>query len=126
MSMSKGLAGSMMGAALIDGLVLLAIGPDEHPLPPVLQVPARSFVVPVETDTGLSWASLTDRQRMALLPLGESWPAIDSAGRRRWINVAEILGGLSGQAKARAQARMAEWATLTPQVQAQTSVVRHK
>ena len=85
-------------------------------VPPAAVVPVvpRAAVSP-----NAAWAALTPAQRATLKPLEREWGAINGNRRQKWLEVAERLPRMSADDRARVQARMVEWATMTPQQRAQ-------
>ncbi|MGY4829420.1 DUF3106 domain-containing protein [Sphaerotilaceae bacterium SBD11-9] len=61
-----------------------------------------------------SWASLTPAQKNALRPLEREWGHIDPERRSKWLDIAHKFPSMSPAEQARIQARMEEWAKLTP------------
>jgi hypothetical protein len=64
---------------------------------------------------GPSWNQLSPQQREALAPLAGQWSTIPADSKRKWIEIADKYPQLSPEGKARMQARMAEFARLTPE-----------
>jgi hypothetical protein len=60
------------------------------------------------------WAALTPTQKQALAPLERDWPGIDAQRRAKWLEVAARFPTMEAEERSRLQARMAEWARLTP------------
>ena len=65
-------------------------------------------------EEGVRWQALTPAQREALAPLEREWPGIDAARKQKWIALAGRFNTLSPEERARINARMVEWAKLTP------------
>ena len=65
-------------------------------------------------EEGVRWASLTPAQREALAPLEHDWPGIDAPRKQKWIALAGRFKTLTPDERARINARMVEWAKLTP------------
>lgn len=63
---------------------------------------------------GPSWTELTPAERLALHPLQSHWNGIDSARKQKWREIAARLPSLPRDQQIRMQARMAEWAGMTP------------
>jgi len=78
------------------------------------EIQAQSQLPAVVVPQGRSWASLSPTQQAALAPLQREWDTIDTARKTKWIEVADRLAGLPPQDRARIQARMADWAKLSP------------
>ncbi|MDO9074894.1 MAG: DUF3106 domain-containing protein [Rubrivivax sp.] len=65
-------------------------------------------------EQGPSWASLTPAQRQVLTPLQRDWNNIDLSQREKWVEVAAKFPTMPADERLRLQARMAEWARMTP------------
>jgi hypothetical protein len=63
---------------------------------------------------GPAWRALTARQRKDLAPLERDWPALDAARKAKWLEVSSRFGAMPADEQQRVQARMSEWARLTP------------
>lgn len=61
-----------------------------------------------------SWAKLTAAQKQVLAPLERDWATIDGPRRAKWLEVAARFPSMPAEERARVQARMADWAHLTP------------
>ncbi len=61
------------------------------------------------------WDELTHAQRSVLQPLAPSWNTTNEAQKRKWLTLANQFGQLSADEQGRLQARMGEWAALSPQ-----------
>lgn len=64
--------------------------------------------------TGPAWAELTPAERDALKPLQRDWNNIDAPRKRKWLEIAGRFPRLDPAEQQRIQARMADWAKLTP------------
>lgn len=60
------------------------------------------------------WASLTPAQQQVLAPLARDWPQIEANRRQKWLELAAKFSTLPVDERQRVQARMAEWARMTP------------
>ncbi len=65
-------------------------------------------------EQGPSWASLTPAQRQVLTPLQRDWNGIDVSQREKWVEVAARFPTMSANERQRLQARMADWARMSP------------
>ncbi len=65
-------------------------------------------------DKGVAWGSLTAQQQQALAPLQRDWTSLDANRRQKWLEVAGHFPTMPADERQRVQARMAEWARLTP------------
>jgi Protein of unknown function (DUF3106) len=63
---------------------------------------------------GADWASLTPAQRQVLAPLQRDWNGIDLSQREKWVEVAAKFPSMPADERQRLQARMADWARMTP------------
>jgi len=73
-------------------------------------VPART-----PSEEGIRWTKLKPSQREALKPLQQDWATIDAARKQKWLQVADRMPNMPPDERARVQARMTEWARMTPQ-----------
>lgn len=64
--------------------------------------------------SGPAWDSLSAQQRAALSPLARDWAQIDSQRKSKWLEVASRFPRMPADEQQRVQARMAEWARLSP------------
>jgi hypothetical protein len=82
----------------------------QAPRPPAA---AASRAAPVREE-GVRWHALTPAQREALAPLERDWPGIDAPRKQKWLALAARFKTLPPEERARINARMVEWAKLTP------------
>ncbi len=75
-------------------------------------VPVTTSVPPAAG--GPKWSELPPAQQSALAPLKQHWAGIDASRKSKWIVVAQRFGSLPVDERKRVQARMAEWADMTP------------
>lgn len=75
--------------------------------------PLRAASAP-KAEAKPAWAALTAGQQSALAPLRHQWPSIDADRKAKWLVVAQRFPGLPAEDRQRLQARMAEWASMTP------------
>ena len=109
---------------LLGLLVALGGGPTEtlaqtlaQTLPQTLaQAPAaKPAASAAQLDAGEpAWRALTARQRQNLSPLERDWPGLSAASKAKWLEVSSRLPTMPADEQQRVQARMAEWARLTP------------
>lgn len=102
-SMSMVTAGCLIEPALATG----ATPADQQTLGRPIAV-ARDEIAP-------TWGSLSSDQRAALQPLERTWKTIGPDHKRKWLEVAAQFPVKSTDERQRIQARMTEWAALTPQ-----------
>ena len=74
--------------------------------PPAAAAPVR--------EEGVRWQSLTPAQREALAPLERDWPTIEAPRKLKWLALAGRYHSLPPEERTRIQARMTEWARMTP------------
>ena len=63
---------------------------------------------------GPAWRALTARQRQNLAPLERDWPGIGAASKAKWLEVSSRVPSMPADEQQRVQARMAEWARMSP------------
>ena len=68
---------------------------------------------------GPTWTSLTPEQRSVLAPLQGDWASIDAPRKAKWIDLAGRYPKMPPGDQQRMQARMTEWARMSPQERAQ-------
>lgn len=62
----------------------------------------------------LSWARLTDAQRVALAPFSSQWDTFSDERKRKWIKIASRYSKLTPEQQKGLHERMTEWVRLTP------------
>jgi uncharacterized protein DUF3106 len=95
-------------ASLVLGVAVAAVA---QPQPPPVKRTADA--------SGPSWASLSPEQRSVLAPLKDDWTSIDSPRKAKWLDLAARYPKMPPADQNRMQARMTEWARLSPQQRAQ-------
>lgn len=65
-------------------------------------------------DKGVAWSALTPAQQQVLAPLQRDWTSLEPNRRQKWLEVAARFPAMPADERQRVQARMAEWARLTP------------
>ena len=98
---------------LLGGL-LVALGgwPPETAAQAVAAKPVAPATV---ADTGgPAWRALTSTQRQNLAPLERDWPTLDANRKAKWLEVSSRFATMPVDEQQRVQARMADWAGLTP------------
>jgi Protein of unknown function (DUF3106) len=68
---------------------------------------------------GPTWSTLTPAQRSALAPLERDWASIDPQRKQKWLEIASRMPSMPADERERMQARMHEWAKLSPQERGQ-------
>lgn len=102
-SLSLALAGCLTEQALAAGA-----GTPPHTAGYGSSAPAKAEKPP-------TWASLTPSQRSALQPLQREWRNIGSDHKQKWLEIVAQFPAKSVDERQRIQARMTEWAALTPE-----------
>ncbi|MCF8168871.1 MAG: DUF3106 domain-containing protein [Rhodoferax sp.] len=82
------------------------------PSKPVVHAPVP--VTAVVRTNGPIWTELTKPQRDALGPLAKAWNSLSEAHKLKWLSIAQSYPTLSSDSQLKLQARMVEWAALTP------------
>lgn len=63
---------------------------------------------------GVTWQSLSTRQKSSLAPLEKSWNSLSDGQRRKWLTIAESYPGMGVPEQEKMHSRMVEWAGLSP------------
>lgn len=71
-------------------------------------------------EQGIRWRDLKAAQQASLKPLEQDWSGIDTPRKQKWLQLAARFPKMSAPEQERVQARMADWAKLTPQDRGQT------
>ncbi len=103
----RGLLGSLMAGAAALGLSLCAL-----PAVAADPAPVRPSLLPLAQPL---WSELTPAQHEVLAPLEPQWNALPSAKKRSWLKLADRVPRMKPADREKAQARIREWATLTPE-----------
>ena len=74
--------------------------------------PALGVDLPVSP---LSWARLTNAQRVALAPFASQWDTFSDERKRKWIKIASRYSKLTPEQQKGLHERMTEWVRLTPE-----------
>lgn len=108
---------SLLGFTCVSMLAASVAAQDKSPAPgptaPVASVarpPAKAAV-----EQGVRWRDLKPAQQAPLKPLEQDWSRIEASQKQKWLQVAEGFPKMSAAEQGRVQARMADWAKLTPQ-----------
>ena len=75
---------------------------------------------PNTPEAGPRWSELTAAQRSALKPLERDWSTIPPDPKQKWLDIAARMPRMPAAERERVQARMTEWARLSPQQRGQT------
>jgi len=86
---------------------------------PAIAQPPPSPVKRSADAGGPSWATLSPEQRSVLAPLKDDWSSIDSPRKAKWLDLAARYPKMPPSDQNRMQARMTEWARMSPQQRAQ-------
>lgn len=105
------------GACLLLLLLAPALGLSARAAGP--PVPNPKVVARGGAEVGVRWQDLTPAQQAALKPLERDWTGIDLSGKQKWLELSARFPRMAPEEKSRVQARMAEWAKLTPQERGQ-------
>jgi hypothetical protein len=65
-------------------------------------------------EDGVRWKDLTPAQQSALRPLETQWAQIDAPRKQKWVEIAGRFPSMPQPERDRVQARMSEWAKLSP------------
>lgn len=76
--------------------------------------PAATVTVAAANPGGPAWHELQAAQQQALAPLRQHWSGIDANRKSKWLAVAQRFPSMPQAERDRVQARMAQWAALTP------------
>ena len=104
-------------------MALLALAQDNSTPAPqeassqVTSAPAASASAK-KPESSPTWQSLSANQKTALAPLHKLWPEISEAQTRKWLALSVNFSDRSAEEQAKMQARMKDWAKLTPQQRA--------
>lgn len=99
-----------MSIALLLALVLHLPAHAASPVAAAAKPAAKPAV-----EEGVRWQDLKPAQQLALKPLERDWSGIDRPRKQKWLELSARFPAMSADEQSRVQARMAEWAKLTPQ-----------
>lgn len=74
-----------------------------------------AVAVAAPKERGPQWASLTADQQQSLAPLAAEWDRLSKPHKTKWLGIAKRYPAMNAEEQARVQARMQNWAKLTPQ-----------
>lgn len=74
------------------------------------------------SEAGPKWSDLSATQRNSLRPLERDWASIDADRKEKWIEIAQRIPSMSPTERERIQARMTEWARLSPNERGQARI----
>lgn len=99
-------------AALLSTAMLAPVGGQPAPAAPApLAAPGKQ---PARVEAGPTWSELRASQQVALAPLRAHWAQIEPNRKSKWLEVAQRFGNMPPAERQRVQARMAEWAAMSP------------
>ena len=70
-------------------------------------------------EEGVRWQDLSSEHRTVLRPLEKDWASIAPAPKQKWVEIAVRFPTMPADERGRIQARMAEWAQMTPRERGQ-------
>ena len=108
---SAAVASRWLRLLLASGAIVFAAAVAAQPKP----LPVQRIV----DASGPTWATLTPEQRAALAPLKEDWSSIDAPRKAKWLDLAGRYPTMPASEQKRMQARMTEWARMSPQERGQ-------
>lgn len=85
----------------------------------LVSLPGWSQPAAARAEVGTKWSELTPAQRTALKPLERDWSSIEADRKQKWLQIAGRMPGMPSAERERVQARMTEWARLSPQQRGQ-------
>ena len=112
----KALALAVAGIAMVVLVLAAAHRADAQTRTAGVDGPARP------SEQGVRWQDLQPEQRAALKPLERDWARSSATQKQKWLEIAARFPNLPADEKSRIQARMAEWARLTPEQRGQARV----
>jgi Protein of unknown function (DUF3106) len=74
------------------------------------------------SEAGVLWQDLGAAHRSALRPLEKDWHAIGPEQKQKWIELAARFPAMTADERTRVQARMTEWAQLSPRERGQARI----
>ena len=118
-----GLVGAA-GLAVIAGLIAWLVMPAQSPVsgaePVVAEKSAPGAVTPAALEgrrrlaASGRWSQVPEKDRLILAPLEEDWSELSSDQRLKWLDLAQRFPTLGSEEQLRVQARMVEWARMSP------------
>lgn len=107
----------VVGAALLTLVFALSQALSAHAAGPT--APATKPASKAAAEEGLRWQELKPAQQSVLKPLERDWSGIDAQRKQKWLELSARFPRMSPDEQARVQARMTEWARMTPQERGQ-------
>lgn len=87
--------------------------------PSAFAQPASTALPGTTAEAGPRWPDLTPAQRASLRPLERDWSSIGTDHKEKWIEISRRMPAMPAAERERVQARMTEWARLSPQQRGQ-------
>jgi hypothetical protein len=81
--------------------------------------PAKSAQTAPANVSKPAWVELSPAHKTALAPLSGTWESLPADQKAKWVQIAGQFPSMKAEEQARAQARMRDWAALTPEQRAQ-------
>lgn len=100
-----------IGAFLALALVC-AMAPAWGQAPPAAKNPSAHPQLVITS--GPVWSELSRSQQKVLAPLAPDWESLEPVRKRKWMAVAQTYPQMAPAEQAKLQARMTEWAALSP------------
>jgi hypothetical protein len=97
-------------ASMMAGAAVLALA--ASPAPAADAETARPSLLPLAQPL---WSELSAAQHEVLAPLEPQWNALPAAKKRSWLKLADRVPKMKPPEREKAQERIREWATLTPE-----------
>jgi hypothetical protein len=80
-----------------------------------LPAAAQSAARMLAAEEGSRWADMPQAHRLALKPLEAEWSVLGADSKQKWLEIAARFPTLPADERVRIQARMTEWARMSPQ-----------
>jgi hypothetical protein len=74
----------------------------------------KALPLPPAISPAIAWNTLSADQKMALAPLETTWSQLSAGHQRKWIALSANHPQMTADEKDKLQARMVQWATLSP------------
>ena len=75
---------------------------------------AKALPLTPAISPAIAWSTLSAEQKMALAPLETTWGQLSAGHQRKWIALSTNHPQMTADEKDKLQARMVQWATLSP------------
>ena len=112
--------GPLPGGVALGGLLLVSVLL-LSPVTALAQAPQTAQARPamVASDDGPQWKTLSPQQQKYLAPLATDWARLEPTQRYKWVEMAQRMAKMPEGERERIQARMADWANMSPNDRAQ-------